>query len=216
MIKKYNLDNEKVQFLIKSDKKLALVIKYIKKCNILLEKDDFKCLVKYIIGQQISDKTREVIWQKLCTKYNDISPKTMSIVDDQELRNLGICRQKINYIKNLSFAILNNEINFKEFKNLSNQEIINKLTKIKGIGNWTAEMYLIFSLGRENVLSRGDNTLKRVLKWLYGLEKLPSNNDVEKYFKKWEEYSTIVSAYFWEAIAMNLLVKDIDDLKKGD
>jgi len=211
--KKYGINNKKVQFLIQTDDKLAILIKRLKTCSIVIEEDDFKCLIKYIIGQQISDKTREAIWQKLNEKYENISPETMYNASDEELKSFGLCRQKVNYIKNLSFAILNKEINFKEIKKLTNQEIIKKLVKIKGIGNWTVEMYLIFSLGRENVLSKGDNTIQRVLKWMYNLEELPSRKDVENYFNKWLDYSTIVSAYFWEAIAKNIISKDFNDLK---
>lgn len=209
---KYSLNNKKVQFLINSDEKLGKLIKYIKTSYLLIEEDDFKCIIKYIIGQQISDKTRESIWIKLCKKYKDITPVTMKNISENELRDLGICKQKVTYIKNLSLAVLNNEINFKTFKKLTNQEIINELTKIKGIGNWTAEMYLIFSLGRENILSKGDLTIKRIIKWMYNLENLPSSKDLEEYFSNWSQYSTIVSAYFWEAIAQNITKKDINQL----
>lgn len=212
-IKKYNLNNKKVKYLIDSDESLGKLIKNIKSCSLSIEEDGFKCIVKYIIGQQISDKTRESIWNKLCENYGDIYPQVMLETSELELRNIGICRQKITYIKNLSLAVLNNQINFKNFKKLTNDEIIKKLTKIKGIGKWTAEMYLIFSLGRENVLSRGDNTIKRLIKWLYNLEKLPSSKELDEYFSNWMEYSTIVSVYFWEAIARGITKNNIDDLK---
>lgn len=115
--KKYNLSNKKVKFLINSDDKLGKLINYVKSCSIPNEEDDFKCIIKYIIGQQISDKTREVIWNKLCKKYDDISPKIMINISDSELKEHGICRQKVTYIKNLSEAILNNQIDFKTIKN---------------------------------------------------------------------------------------------------
>lgn len=211
-IKKYNLNNKKVRFLINSDEKLGKLIKYIKSCHLLIEEDDFKCITKYIIGQQISDKMRESIWIKMNEKYKNITPEKMNNINEIELRNLGICKQKVMYIKNLSLAVLNNQINFKKLKNLTNQEIINELTKIKGIGSWTAEMYLIFSLGRENVLSKGDLTIKRIIKWMYNLDTLPSSKDLETYFSNWLQYSTIVSAYFWEAISKDIIKKDINEL----
>ena len=133
-------------------------------------------------------------------------------ISDDNLRNIGICRQKVTYIKNLSLAVLNKQIVFKDLKKLANQDIINELTKIKGIGNWTVEMYLIFSLGREDVLSKGDNTIKRVLKWMYNLKELPNSKELEKYFSNWLQYSTIVSAYFWEAIAKDVIEKNFNEL----
>ena len=208
--KKYNLNNDKVKYLITTDEKLGKLIRYVNSCSIPIEEDDFKCIVKYIIGQQISDKMRESIWQKLCQK--DITPETMANINDDELNNLGICRQKINYIKNLSNAILNNEINFKKIKRLTNEEITKQLTNIKGIGNWTVEMYLIFSLGRENVFFFVYHTIKRVIKWMYNLEELPTSKELETYFSKWLDYSTIVSAYFWEALAKDIISQNICDL----
>ena len=211
-IKKYNLNNKKVQFLINSDEKLGKLIKHIKSCQILIEDDGFKCIIEYIIGQQISDKTRKVIWDKMCEKYKDISPKTIMNISESELRDLGICKQKVTYIKNLASAVINKEIIFNDFKKSTNQEITNKLTKIKGIGNWTVEMYLIFSLGRENVFSKGDHTIKRVIKWMYNLENLPNNTELERYFSNWLQYATIVSAYFWEAISNDIMSKSIYEL----
>ena len=211
-VKKYDLKNKNVQFLMNTDKQLELLIKHLKTCQILIEEDDFKCIVKYIIGQQISDKTREAIWQKVCKKYKQVSPKTMIKANEEELKDLGICKPKITYIQNLSSAILNKQIDFKIIRKLDNQEIKKQLTKIKGIGNWTVEMYLIFSLGRENVLSNGDNTIKRVLKWMYNMKDLPNSKDVTKLFAKWSNYSTIVSAYFWEAIARNTTSQNINEL----
>ena len=212
-LKIYSLNNNKVKYLVNSDERLSKLIRHIKTCALQLEEDDFKCIIKYIIGQQISDKMRESIWNKLCERYNDITPQLILNISDDELRNFGICKQRVLYIKNLATAILNNQISFKKLRKRNNDEIKKELTKIKGIGNWTVEMYLIFSLGREDVFSKGDNTIKRVIKWMYNLENLPTNSELEMYFSKWLQYSTIVSVYFWEAIAQNLLTINFDELK---
>lgn len=203
-ILEYNLNNEKVKYLISTDNKLGKLIKFIVSSQLIIEPDGFKCLVKYIIGQQISDKARETIWKRFCSNYKNPNPKLILSIDDSELKQIGLSERKVEYIKSLAQSIVNHEIDFKSFSNLTNEEIIKKLTSIKGIGRWTAEMYLIFSLGREDVLSKGDGTVKRIVQWLYNLDKLPTSDELDFYFRSWNKYATIVSAYFWKSIEMGL------------
>lgn len=207
----YDLDNEKVQYLLSTDKTLSRLIRYIKTSELIIEKDGFKCLVKYIIGQQISDKARETIWQRVCTVYGNLSPEKVLIIKDEELKQVGLSERKVMYIKTLATAIINGDINFNEFNELTNEEIINRLTTLKGIGQWTAEMYLIFSLGRENVFSKGDGTIKRTIQWMYNLETLPSSASLTRYFNNWTQYATIVSSYLWKSIELGLTKKPFDD-----
>src|SRR5574344_2057081 len=128
-----------------------------------------------------------------------IKPSNILRISDHELRKLGLSYSKILYIKELAINIVENNINFKKIKGLSDDEIIGVLTSVKGIGRWTAEMYLIFSLGRENVIPREDGTIKRTIKWLYDLETLPTKSEIERIFQKWNGYSTIVSAFLWKS-----------------
>lgn len=212
-ILEYNLKNEKVKYLINSDSKLGKLIKFIGTSKLTLEPDGFKCIVKYIIGQQISDKARETIWQRFCSNYKDINPKLILSIDDNELKQIGLSEKKVEYIKTLAHAIVNNEIDFNSFSNLTNEEIIKKLISLKGIGRWTAEMYLIFSLGREDVLSKGDGTVKRTIQWLYNLDNLPLSSELDFYFRSWKKYATIVSAYFWKSIEMGLQQINFDEIE---
>lgn len=203
-ILEYNLNDEKVKYLISSDNKLGKLIKFIVSSQLILETDEFKCLVKYIIGQQISDKARETIWKRFCSNYKNLNPKLILSIDASELKQIGLSERKVEYIKSLAKAIVDHKIDFNNFSKLTNEEIIKKLTSIKGIGRWTAEMYLIFSLGREDVLSKGDGTIKRMVQWLYNLDKLPTSDELDFYFHSWNKYATIVSAYFWKSIEMGL------------
>ena len=208
----YDLDNEKVKYLISTDEKLGKLIRYINKTELIIEEDGFKCIVKYIIGQQISDKARETIWQRVCAIWKNITPEKILEIEDNELKRVGLSERKINYIKILASAVISKDINFCDFKELTNEEIIKKLTALKGIGQWTAEMYLIFSLGRENVLSKGDGTIRRTIQWMYDLEKLPSSEILLKYFSSWTQYATIVSSYLWKSIELGLVQKPFDEI----
>ena len=208
----YDLDNEKVKYLIGTDEKLGKLIRHINKTELIIEEDGFKCIVKYIIGQQISDKARETIWQRVCAILKNITPENILAINDNELRKVGLSERKINYIKILASAVISEDINFYDFKELTNEEIIKKLTALKGIGQWTAEMYLIFSLGRENVFSKGDGTIRRTIQWMYDLEKLPSSEILLKYFSSWTQYATIVSSYLWKSIELGLVQKPFNEI----
>ena len=207
----FDLKDPRVQLLAESDDKLGKLIRYIGTCELALEKDGFSCLIKYIIGQQISDKARETIWKRMDMSFCGIDPSKAINVEEDELRKIGLSWRKIEYIKTLAKAILDNSISFDDFKTCSNEEVITKLTQIKGIGRWTAEMYLVFSLGRIDVLSVNDGTIKRSLKWMYDLEALPTASEVKKYFEKWIDYSSIVSAYFWKSILLGLQQKSFGE-----
>lgn len=197
-IVEYDLENEKVKHLINIDEKMGKLIKYVGNTQLVIEEDGFRCVVKYIIGQQISDIVRGTIYQRVC-KFNEITPENMILAKEKDLKTLGLSSRKIEYIKILAQAIIDKKIDFNEFHKLNNAEIIQKLTVLKGIGKWTAEMYLIFSLCREDVFSKGDGTIKRAIQWMYNLKELPNESELEKYSANWKKYATIVSAYFWTA-----------------
>lgn len=202
----FKKDDCSVQELIKSDFYLGRLIKFIGTSELYLEEDGFKCLVKYIIGQQISDKARETIWQKLCVVCQEVTPEALWGKDNDKLKQVGVSQRKVEYIETLAEAIISKKIDLEECKTLKNDQIISILTQLRGIGPWTAEMYLIFSLGRLDVLSASDGTIRRVLQWLYGLERLPTPDETRTFFeqKDWLHSATIVSAYFWKAIELNL------------
>lgn len=203
-ILEFNINDKEIQFLINTDEKLGYLIKYIGNVKLELEKDGFQCIVKYVIGQQISDKARETIWRRLCNLCKEVKPVEVLNQTQEDLRGIGLSNRKIECIRLFSSYLMNKKIEFKKFEVLSNEEIINSLTFVKGIGRWTAEMYIIFSLGRVDVLSKSDGTIRRSIQWMYNLKKLPSEKEIACYFKKWKNYETIVSIYFWKSISLGL------------
>ena len=209
---KYDLNDTRVQYLIHTDEKLGRLVRYIGSSELAVEKDGFMCLVKYIIGQQISDKARETIWQRICNTIGSVTPEVIFSTNSSCLRELGLSERKAEYIKTLAAAIIEDRIDFEELKTLSNEEIIAKLTALNGIGKWTAEMFLIFSLGRENVFSMGDGTIRRTIQWMYGLKELPSSKELTERFADWTQYATIVSAYLWKSITLGLTQKPFTDV----
>lgn len=211
---RYDLNDERVKYLTSTDGRLNRLIRHICFSELEIEEDGFKCLMKYIIGQQISDKARQTLWQRICSKYDNLTPDKVLCLNNSELRGIGLSERKVSYIKNLASAVVCKRINFEQYLNLGNEEIIRNLTAVKGIGKWTAEMYLIFSLGRENIFSNGDGTIKRVIMWMYDLETLPSEKDLWKYFGKWSQYATIVSSYLWKAIELGLTQQPFDQSVK--
>lgn len=212
---KYDLNDKRVQYLIRTDETLGKLIKYIGTSELVIEKDGFKCLVKYIVGQQISDKARETIWQRICATFGNVTPDIMLSTSYNDLRGVGLSGRKVEYIKALAEGIIEKRIDLEEFQTLSSKEIITKLTALKGIGQWTAEMYLIFSLGRENVLSKGDGTIRRTIQWIYDLKELPSSKILVEHFVNWTEYATIVSSYLWKSMALGLTQKSFDEAIPG-
>lgn len=209
---KYDLNDERVQYLIRTDEVLGRLIRYIGTSELAIEEDGFKCLVKYIVGQQISDKARETIWRRICATCGGVTPDIVLSASDNDLRRTGLSGRKVDCIKALAEAVIKKQIDFEEFKPLSNERIITRLTALKGVGRWTAEMYLIFSLGRENVLSKGDGTIRRTIQWMYNLKKLPSSTELTERFADWSGYATIVASYLWTSIALGLTQRSFDEV----
>lgn len=209
----YDLHNPKIVHLMSTDSRLCSLIKLVGSCELQIEEDGFRCLVKYIIGQQISDKARETLWKRMQLIGGGVTVSNIQNVNIETIRSIGLSERKAGYIKELANNIANGTVVLDELINMTNDQVISKLTAIKGIGKWTAEMFLVFSLGRENVLSSGDGTIKRVAKWLYEMNELPTSDRLCKLFEKWKGYETIVSVYFWAAIAAGLTTQPMGQLR---
>jgi DNA-3-methyladenine glycosylase II len=209
----FRLNDRVLKTLSSSDKKMAMLIHSIGDYELNLRTDYFLSLVRSIIGQQLSVSAAGTIWQRMLRDCKNIRPEVLISKKDDELRALGISRTKVTYMKDLSQKILSGELNLNLLTGLADQEVIEQLVKIKGIGVWTAEMFLIFSLGRMNVFSIGDVGLKRAIQWLYESEPMINDEEIMKHAKKWVPYRSVASLYLWEIINRGLIKSDPGNLK---
>lgn len=163
--------------------------------------DYFTSLSREIINQQLSDKVANVIFERFLNLFPNRKPTAeLAIqVQDQVLRNIGTSWAKVKYIKDLAEKIANNEVCFSKLKDMENEEAINELIKIKGIGRWTAEMFLMFSFGREDIFSFGDLGLRNAIKKLYKIEKL-TKEKAEEISCVWSPYRTYACRILWESL----------------
>ncbi|WP_099157858.1 DNA-3-methyladenine glycosylase family protein [Virgibacillus ndiopensis] len=205
-----------VKELCKSDPAMKKLISIVGDMEVILRPNYFVSLVRSIIGQLISVQAADAIYSRLETLlHHDVSPKSIEIVTDDQLRSIGLSRRKVSYLRDFSQKILRSEINLQNLNELDNKQIIKQLTSIKGIGKWTVEMFLIFSLGRLNVLALDDIGIQRGAKWLYQVDKTDRRKVLEEKAKLWDPHFTIASFYLWEAVHLNFvsLYESIEEIK---
>ena len=163
--------------------------------------DFFAALCGAIVGQQLSDKVAEVIYARLeKLGKGKLSPDIISKLSDQELRDTGVSWSKVKFIKNLAENVKSGAIELEKLTELEDKLVITELVKLHGIGPWTAEMFLMFSLGREDVFSPGDLGLKRAIQKLYGFKKEPTKQQLLKISSKWSPYRTYASLVLWKVM----------------
>ncbi len=189
--------------LEQADPVLATIIKEIKLEQRELRGDPFLALARSIIGQQLSVKAAASIFAKVQKLFNTKkfpTPQRFLEMDPKKLRGAGLSEAKVKYIRNLAQFVMEHRKEFKNIHKLSDEEVIALLTQIKGIGRWTAEMFLIFCLGRDDVFSHGDLGLRTAIKNIYGLRKLPSPDKAKKITDRWKPYRSHGSLYLWASL----------------
>ena len=155
-----------------------------------------KAIAELIIEQQINFKVAISIKKKFNHLISEKSNSEILEIDDNKLKSIGISRMKVKYIKNVYHYFLENKI---DFRSLNDNKIIKELTTIKGVGSWTAEMFLIFILFRENVFSKKDIALLNSIKLNYGIKNL-TNEKLDKLIKSWTPYNSYASLLLWKSI----------------
>lgn len=176
--------------------------------------DLFPALVQSIVSQQLSVKVADVIFQRVEILLGEMTPENLLAADLEALRGCGLSGRKVEYLRGIAEAQLDGTIDFKTLSGKPDAEIIRELVKLKGVGVWTAEMLLIFSLGRPDILSYKDLGIRRGIMMLNGLSDL-SEAEFETYRKRYSPYGTLASLYLWRIKDGGLTVKAPAPKSKG-
>lgn len=168
--------------------------------------DLFLALVQSIVSQQLSIKVADVIFRRVEKLLGKITAGNLLAAGFEELRACGLSGRKIEYLRGIAEAQLNGTVDFKSLARKTDEEIIRELVKLKGVGVWTAEMLLIFSLGRPDILSYKDLGIRRGIMMLNGLAELPEE-EFEKYRQRYSPYGTLASLYLWRIKDGGLTIK---------
>jgi len=194
-IKYFEYGEEEINHLRKKDKKLGAAIDSIGIIKRRVNPDVFSSLIEGIIGQQISSKAAVTVCQKL-EALCGMDSERLYAMSAEEIQSCGMSMRKADYVKGVADAVVNKDIDINVLSDMSDSEVIESLTALKGIGVWTAEMLLIFSLNRPNVISYGDLAIRRGMMRLYGLKELPYERFV-RYARRYAPYASVASLYFW-------------------
>ena len=187
-------------YLSNKDKVLKKLIQTYRNEYLNLNSNYFHSLINSIIGQQISVSAADSMKTKFFKLKRNITPQTVSKLRTTDLRKCGLSRQKILYIRNISKFFLQNKIFIKNINKSSEEEIYNNLIEIKGVGNWTIHMFLMFSYGSSNIFPTGDLGFLKAISKLYKVQLPISERKLKLLYKKWSPYSSQATWYLWRSL----------------
>src|SRR5208337_4223633 len=181
------------------DPKIRELVKKHGPINFDVDGDPFESLVEAIISQQLSWQSARAIFGqlKVLLQTEVIDAQALNSLTSSKLRKAGVSPQKIRYLKDLSSRVVNGQLEFNPLRKKSDEEVIRILDEVKGIGPWTAQMFLLFVLGRPDVLPVDDLGIQLAIQKVYSLRKLPEAEKIEKIATNWHPYCSIASLYLW-------------------
>lgn len=186
--------------LSRRDAILKPLIRTIGPCTLKLNGDHFETLVRSIISQQISGKAARAIGARLLEKVGRFEPKHILAASEDDLRLCGLSRAKQRSVRDLAEKCREGVVPLKKLSVMDDADIINSLTQVRGIGVWTAEMFLIFALGRTDILPVGDYGLRAGVRKHYGLADLPKKQELLELAENWRPFRTIGTWYIWRSL----------------
>ncbi|MHC1680013.1 MAG: DNA-3-methyladenine glycosylase [Methanomassiliicoccales archaeon] len=186
-----------IDHLRRKDKRLGRVIAAAGMLQAEMYPNLFTALVSSVVGQQISGKAAVTVWNRVVERFGEITPGRLHQASVEEIQSCGMSFRKAEYVKGIAEACANGGLDLESLKTLPDEEVVKALVSLKGIGPWTAEMMLIFSLGRKDVVSWGDLAIRRGMMSLYGLESM-DRQQFDRYRSKYTPYGSVASLYIWE------------------
>jgi DNA-3-methyladenine glycosylase II len=191
-----------VTHLKKSDPVLAAIIDRVGAFKLEYREPTFQTLVRSIVYQQLSGKAALTIFNRLmaAAKADPLTPESILKLRPARMRKLGLSAQKLGYIRELARLTKKGEVDFERCLTLEDAEVVEHLTRVKGVGVWTVHMFLIFALRRTNVLPTGDLGVRAAMKRAYGLEELPKPAEMERLAAAWHPYCSIATWYLWRSL----------------
>jgi DNA-3-methyladenine glycosylase II len=164
--------------------------------------DPYGALLRSIVGQQLSTKAARSIYGRLTEMFGGRAPAPEELLaaDPEEVRSVGLSRPKVAYLRSLAEHVTSGELELDRLHELSDDEISAELTAVKGLGQWTTDMFLIFHLGRPDVLPVGDLGVRRAVERRYGLDELPLPVDLERIAEPWRPHRSLASLYLWRSL----------------
>lgn len=190
-----------MKHLTVADVRLAAIIKSVGAYEIKLRKDPFQSLVEAIIYQQLAGSAADAIYRRFVKIYGRFPrPTQLLATKDFKLRDAGLSARKIEYLKDLASRVSDGRLKLTLLPKLPDEQVIEQLVQVKGIGRWTAEMFLIFCLGRQDVLPVGDLGLRKAMQKAYLLGELPSPETMNDIAQVWKPYCSIATWYLWKSL----------------
>lgn len=203
-----NAQHPAVQYLCKKDKRLAKLIGMVGEIEYRTQPDCFARLVRSVINQMLSNKAAYVIGGRVVDLCGGaITPENLLKLNREQLRGTGLSYSKADNILGIAKAASVGSLDFSNFPNMSDEEVLKELTRLRGIGSWSAKMYLIFTLDRKDVLPYEDVAFLQTYAWLYKTDDQKPASIIKR-CKKWKPYSSIAARYFYYALDMGLTKKE--------
>ncbi len=165
--------------------------------------DAYGALLRAIIGQQLSTKAARTIYLRVIELFGGATPSPEQLLEasEEQLRACGLSGRKTEYVRDLASHVLSGELELDRLEQLGDEEVIEEIVAVRGLGRWTAEMFLLFHLQRPDVLSGGDLGIRKAIQIEYGLEEMPSPKKVLEIGEPWRPYRSLASLYLWESLA---------------
>lgn len=165
--------------------------------------DPYGALLRSIVGQQVSTKAARAIYSRVLALFGGKtpSPRRLLKASEEELRGAGLSGRKVEYIRDLAKHVIDGELELDRLPELDDEQVIEEIVAVRGLGRWTAEMFLLFHLERPDILSGGDLGIRKAIQIEYGMAAMPTPLETVAFGERWSPHRSLASIYLWESLA---------------